>query len=254
MPNSNIYINSDFVENYDIFLHDTNGEIVFNRMSEGGMSRRNILDFLDRNYKRSFTPMEVIPHGVVKDLYDKYNPNKNDNFKNINVISDFKFFIIYTDEKKHRGDGKIIVSIEEAMDIYPEHYASLYLNDRTNYCSTSSRKLFIGDLCLEMDYISMNDIWRSNCGNVSIILKESYKNDIQVKDTPIFAIDYINVLDKNYCENRVIRKFVIDYNCSPGIPETVFIKGHTCEYYFNDIYSPEDIATKIEKRMKNIIF
>ncbi len=43
---TNIYLQSDFIESYDKYIHDPMGKIVWKRLSRGGRNRREIFELL----------------------------------------------------------------------------------------------------------------------------------------------------------------------------------------------------------------
>ena len=77
---TNIYLQSDFQEKYDMYLHDPLGKIVWKRLSKGGRNRRDIFKLLEE-YVGSVGGMidHVVPHGTVKELCDKYQEQKVEN-------------------------------------------------------------------------------------------------------------------------------------------------------------------------------
>jgi hypothetical protein len=248
-----IYLQSDFVEKYDQYLHDPNGKIVWKRLSKGGMSRRDMLSFLDDNKNKYH--FSVVPHGRVKELDDKYNPEKDGTWKDSGIYSYYHKMVVYLDESLHRGEGKILLDVEDAVKIYPDKYASIYLRNDNDIFPTHERHLYIGNKCYVLTYISITDKWRSNCGRVFIKLKYILDNipNNKLLSYPIYAVDILRIL----CEavdNVVpiyLEPFVVDFNIAPGIPITIFKEGYNNPMSFYDIISPEEIATLIAERVKN---
>ncbi len=244
-----IYLQSDFIEKYDNYLHDPMGKYRWKRLSRGGMNRRRLLSFLDEHSKDQIWN-RVVPHGIVKDLYKRFK--ETNEWEKLGISSSYLNYIVYLDEKSHRGEGKILVDIEEAIKKYPDYYASVYLENECSDFSISERLLYIGNIVFKLTYISITDNWRSNCGKV--IVKYISKNEVDKKDLlnyPIYSIDRIWV--KMEKDSGSI-PFLLDFNIAPGIPEEVFIEGNDEPVdFYNDIISAKNVAELIENRFKETL-
>jgi len=270
---TNIYLQSDFIEPYDKYLHDPMGEIRWKRLSRGGRNRKDIFKLL-YNYVKSTKPLEnnVVPHGTVRELYEKYEEREvngiwNANWDHTGICSSFSNLVIYTDDMAHRGEGKKIVDVENAIEEYPNMYASVLLRNNQNY-SISYRELFIGNMVFKLTYISLTDDWRSNCGHVVITYDGSstYNNYDNLFFTcklgthitsPIFAFDYIEIpVETSQFPYGCSEKFYIDFNESPGLPEEVVVRDNTNALNgqcvpFSEIISFKEISQCIKKRLKS---
>lgn len=268
---TNIYIQSDFIEKYDKYLHDPMGEIRWKRLSRGGRNRREIFKFLENYTYYRGTRDNTIPNGTVKELYDRYKEKEvngiwNGTWKHTGIQSPFHELVIYEDEMAHRGEGKVIMNIEEAIETCPDSYASVFLHSEQNF-PISYRNLYIGAHLFRLVYVSLTDDWRSNCGHTIIL----YKGHLQSIDdrwgfackaetfieTPIFAFDYIEipVITKG-CSEGLPSQFYMDFNEAPGIPEEVIVKDYNSDRYgecipFSELVSFEDLALSIEKCFKS---
>lgn len=104
MVNTSLCIKSDFVDYYDNLSSNTG--IIYNRMISDVKQRGSALRYL-----RSLG---------VKTL-------------DIKQVSNFSYLdgdlVVYTDSKKHHGNGKKIMSYEEALTYYSNYPASIYLED-----------------------------------------------------------------------------------------------------------------------------
>lgn len=274
---TNIYIQSDFIEPYDKYLHDPMGKIRWKRLSRGGRNRREIFKLL-YNYVKSEKPyrVNVAPNGTVKELYDRYDDNYegtlrgekwNSNWDHTGICSSFSKLVIYKDEMAHRGEGKEIMDVEDAIIKCPDAYASVLLRSKQNY-AISHRDLFIGNRAYGLTYISLTDTWRSNCGYVVVIYKGSKVYDeydrIWFTDkagthitSPMFAFDYINIpVACSQFPDGSPEKFYVDFNESPGLPDEVVVddihddrRGECIP--FSELISFEEIARCIEKRLES---
>ena len=272
---TNIYLQSDFQEEYDKYLHDPMGKIRWKRLSKGGRNRRDIFKLLEE-YVGSVGGMidHVVPHGTVKELCDKYQEQKvvngktewNYTWDKLGLQHHFNEVVIYTDEMAHRGEGKIIEYVENAIITHPDYYASVLLSDTSSIYPTSIsyRNLYIGNQMFKLTYQSLTDDWRSNCGYVNVTYEGKDKVSLAFTEkegthitTPIFAFDYIKVKvgTSQYPEGGA-ENFYLDFNEAPGIPEEVVICEYGHEKYgelvsFYDIISEKEIAEKIEKYLQS---
>lgn len=174
---------SNFHDYYDHAFDGVGYE--FKRFTWDGLSRPAMLTYLAWS---GFNPPR---HGFVRDL-----------------APETTMLVVYTDEKAHRGEGKLLLTTNEAMEQYPNAYASEYIQSPPE----SVRLLQVGMMRWMLRYKS-DDAWRSNVGNeVSIeIVGEhvGYSKDVSI---PLFAIDF--VFDKN--GNR----YAVDFNIAPGLKWT----------------------------------
>ena len=268
-----IYIQSDWIESYDSYLHDPMGTIRWKRLSRGGRNRREIFKLLE-NYVASTQQyrVHVAPHGTVKDLWDRYYEREvdgkwNGSWDDIGVCSSFGELVVYKDEMAHRGEGKEVMDVEDAIEECPDAYASAFLRSGQNY-AISHRDLFIGNHAFKLTYTSITDSWRSNCGYVIITLDGfgvypeydrmpfTQKHGTHIT-SPMFAFDYINIpVSCSQFPDGNPERFYVDFNEAPGIPDEVIVKKSGSIFYgecvkFSEFMSHEKIAECIEKSLKS---
>jgi len=270
---TNIYIQSDFIEPYDKYLHDPMGTIRWKRLSRGGRNRREIFELL-RQYNGSVgSPYtHVAPNGTVQELYDKYEEREvdgkwNGTWDKTGICSSFSELVVYKDEMAHRGEGKEVMDVEDVITEYPDAYASVLLRNKQNY-AISRRKLYIGNRAYKLTYISLTDSWRSNCGHVMITYDGSvtyskydyipftrkYGTDIK---SPVFSFDYVEIpVASSQCPDGSPEIFYVDFNEAAGIPEEVVIRDYQDSRYgelvpFSELISNEEISKCIEKTLKS---
>lgn len=268
-----IYLKSDFIEPYDKYLHDPMGKIYWNRFSRGGRNRREIFELLYWYVGQTkYHGVGVAPSGTVKELYDKYEEREVDGIWNANwdhtgICSSFCDLVVYKDEMAHRGEGKEIMDVEDALRECPDAYASVLLRSKQDY-SISHKELFIGNIEYSLTYISLTDVWRSNCGHVVVIYNGSQvhkENDYMWFTnrskthiaSPVFSFDYIDipVATAQYPDGNP-RKFYVDFNEAAGIPEEVVVKDCNNHWHcqcipFSEIISSEEISECVEKSLKS---
>ena len=190
---------SNFSDYYD-FSFDGLGE-EFRRFTTDGLSRPAMLTFLGH-------------HG--------FNPPKHG--KVWEIAMDCPKLVVYTDERSHRGEGKLLLGSKEAMEQYPGSYASEYIESAPQ----SLRLLQVGIMRWMLSYRS-DDAWRSNVGSeVEIsILSEHVGYSLKIA-APLFAIDFVT--------DRKGAQYAVDFNVAPGLKWTGI----------DDRMKPEDIVNLIK--------
>lgn len=228
----NVKLNTDFIDMYDHWF-DLEGELVLNRRMNQGPNRIEMYKMLNA------VGLKTPKFGMVADLYKdlasqwggKDAMQKAEYGKLIEMV-------VYTDLTSHVGEGKIKVSLEEARDQYPGHFASQFIPTSKTYASRTERLLVVGRHHLWIEYISKDD-WRSNCGDVQMTgLDPNFThggrpvqiNELQI---PLYAIDFVAVGNE---------RLAIDFNVSPGI------KGTPGE----EMMTGKEIAYAIKDRMADL--
>jgi len=244
MNKTGIYLQSDFRDYYDEELHDPTATKVFKRLSKSGMPRSEMLKYMND------VGLNTVPHGFVKNLYEKYYKSKNEKKNNPESMLGL---VVYVDESAHRGEGKELLHYEEALEKYPNHYASVYMNN-LNLTKSSFRHLQIGKKSYLLRY-SSKDKWRSNFGNnISIYLrkvnddKQYFFKKIRY---PLFALDFVLIKDISY---------FMDFNISPQCPDVIkyfdITKideiGKKC--YFKDCLTAKDAAKSLKEAINYFDF
>lgn len=190
MPSRALRLQTDYLDYYDHWF-DLDGE-VFRRVSSDGMNRREMLEYL------SSLGLRTPPFGAVRELWER-----EDDFRR-----QFWDVIVYLNERAHRGEGKVKLPMAEAVQRYPEHFASLYIPS-TPQRAISWRYLQIGDKIFWLEYASAD--WRSNYGEVEIKVLSRERDGYHPKiHFPLFAIDFI-LADHLYA---------VDFNIAPQIRGT----------------------------------
>jgi len=213
------------------------------------MDRIEIFKFLELH------GYELPRHGTVKEISELY-PNRWIGFAEgmscdepsyIPEFDTWKYVevVVYTDINSHRGEGKIKMRLDEAMEKYPNNFASFYIFN----WSTSYRHLQIGEKSFWLMYHSNRRDWRSNCGNVNInILSQNIGYHKSIK-YPLFAIDFVLKTDPDfylkykgqYKGERKDTYLAIDFNISPGINGTGI----------EEILKPNEIVELVKKFYKD---
>jgi len=181
---------SNFIDYYDHWF-DIDNEQRFYRITTDGMNRGQMFGFM-RQHK--LTPPL---YGIVSHL------------KNACYLELEDKVVVYTNENVHCGEGKLLMTLEEAYQQYPNCLCTQYLNTEKVFgYAVSYRHLQIGYKAFWLRYTSFTD-WRSNCGDGDIDLIE--ERDIISINKPLFAIDFVKY-NNNY--------YAIDFNIAPGIKGT----------------------------------
>lgn len=183
-----IKLESDFLDYYDHWF-DFEGQ-AFKRHSSSGMSRSEMFDFLEQ------IGVKTPPHGSPQQVFNQIGDSTSS-------------VVVYINQYAHRGEGKILLPILEAIQKYPSHLCSLYYPTLPTG-SESFRYLQIGDKRYWLRYTSSD--WRSNYGDTQIeILSQKEDGFHSNINLPLFAIDFITDC-KIFC--------AIDFNIAPGVRHT----------------------------------
>lgn len=221
---------SDFKDYYD-FAFDSQGE-PFNRYSRNDMPRDVMLRYLESIGCK--TPL----HGTVVDVVSRVCNNKlcieefcclNAGVSNCSCddICNNGFVVVYDDMFAHCGDGKRLLSFNEALEMCPNSYCTLFIPGNENRAGSSLRFLQVGNRKFWLKYWSFED-WRSNVGDGDcVVLSECINESYPVYGYPVFAIDFI------FAGNSIM--YAIDFNTAPGLKP------------LQDIMSPTDVYTEIKK-------
>jgi hypothetical protein len=199
--NRKVRLISDFVDYYDHWFDGYDSELIFRRLSKSGMSRPDMLRFLKE--KGFATPA----FGTVKDLYDEIIRKQYHDTPGFDSILSV---VVYTDIFSHRGEGKLLLPFNEAIEKYPDHFATEYLCVQKNGLGLSYRYLKIGQESFWLQYSSEND-WRSNYGEVNVTILFQQLPIYHAIDYPLYAIDFLPIAGTLYA---------IDFNIAPQIKGT----------------------------------
>lgn len=161
MISENLHIVSDFKDYYDICSSD-----------DGILYKRNMSDCMQRGRALKYL--------------------RNIGIKTIDVkqVSNFSYLdkklVVYTDPKKHNGQGKKICTYDEAISCYGNFLASPYIEEAEGI---TIKYLQIGKQRFTLTFRNYND--NLNIGQLVNISKQenSYNRLIGL---PIFSIDYIS--------------------------------------------------------------
>lgn len=220
-----VQLRSDFADYYD-HCFDLDG-IPFERYSRQGRGRRAALDY--------FTEIGIPtpPYGTPREVIKQTNQRLLEREREFQ--SDSKYLlsaVVYLDENAHRGEGKVLMPLQEALNKYSNHLCTLFIPPLPGK-SISMRHLQIGKKAFWLRCISRDD-WRSNCGNVEIEIikqeKEGYHPHIH---QPLFTIDYIANSEE---------MLAVDLNVSP------ILKGTGLE----NILSGKEVADLIKEAIRDV--
>lgn len=194
---------SDFRDFYDHWFDGASAELTFERMSTGGMPRREMLEYLQA------LGLRVPAFGRMADVYEKMRQRYE--FLNLDgFVERFGMVVVHLDETAHRGEGKIRLPLRDAIEQYPDHLVVEHIPATPSGLGASWRYLQVGDKRFWLEYFSRDD-WRSNCGDVQIqvLSREEDGYHPRIK-APLFAVDFV--------WGDTI--YAIDYNIAPGVAGT----------------------------------
>lgn len=209
MSTMTLTLDSDFRDYYDHwFANSLQHSISYCRKTRSGMSRPEML-----NYLRELG-VTTPAFGTVRELASQMFAFAESSLDIGEIAKDAGDVVVYTDIHAHAGDGKEKLSFSEAMERYPDHFATEYIPNSATGRGNSIRYLRVGRRQFWLGYQSADD-WRSNCGSVSIkLLGEEHSITpmalIGPAPVPVFAVDFI------FAEQM----YAVDYNIAPMIRGT----------------------------------
>lgn len=155
---------TDFSDYYDS-LSDSNAKIVYNRKYSECNQRGTALNILRK-------------HAGIKTI-------------DLKPVSDFLYsgtrIVVYTNPKLHNGEGKRIMTVEEAMQSYSNYIASRYYEE----CDSFVKFLQVGSRRFTINYKRNNK--ESLTDNSVIDISEATSGYNKLLGLPIYSIDYIAV-------------------------------------------------------------
>ena len=182
---SNLCIKSDFTDFYDIYSVK-DGQITYNRYRSESRQRWEALKYLR---SLGLKTIELKP----VQSYTLFDPP----------------IVVYTNPKLHSGNGKKVLSINEALQIYPSCVASLYYKDSIN----TIKVIQVGKRQFRITFrreISNNTL---TPGNI-IDIKEIKSDYNRVIGLPIYSIDFISINNEmiatDFNEVEVLYKYEIN--------------------------------------------
>lgn len=213
-----VILRSDFTDYYDNYFDPPNSvsPLVFERLTSRGMKRSEILGFLSRN---GFT---VPKHGILKNV-GTWAPH----------LRDSQQVVIYLDEKSHRGENKLLLTITDALAKYPNCLAAEFVGISKDV-GHGLRLLQVGFKYFRIELVS--DDWRASSGNVKTTIK-NHGTGLQSNIlSPLWAIDFVPV-----AAGGNTLHYAVDFSSAPIVGE----------YGINEILPAEEAAQEI-KQMINM--
>jgi hypothetical protein len=176
-------------------------DVVFERRARGGMRRSAMLSWLEQ------LGLRVPAHGRVCELA----PRLLDGYPA--GMADILDVVVYLDEAAHAGEGKVRLSVTEALAQHPHAYASEFIPANQRGLGESLRYLRIGRRQFWLRYTSADD-WRSNSGEVQVeLLREERPADAPwAVPHPLFAVDFVPAGSAGL--------YAVDFNTAPQIGGT----------------------------------
>jgi hypothetical protein len=215
-----VVLKSNFTDYYDEYFDSPSSisPLVFSRVTNQGMKRSEILEFLTRN------GFSVPKYGPVKQV-GKWAPH----------LRDSQLVVVYLDEESHRGENKLLMPVGEALAKHPDCLAAEFLGASTD-SSRGLRLVQVGMKFFWVELMSSND-WRSSSGQVTTAIKKHGSGQQTRLFYPLFAIDFVPV---NISGNEI--RYAVDFSSAPLVGE----------HGMQDLLAPEVAAQEI-KQMVNIL-
>lgn len=218
-----IKLRSDFDDYYDSYF-DQEG-VIFDRLSECGPYRREMYALLEQAGYR------VPRHGSVEEMAARLTgegrhievPVNNQPARQMTDL------VVYATERGHGGDNHL-VSVAEALSIFPGHYCTEYIPVQSGERGWSLQYLQIGDRHWWLSYASNNN-WRSNVGDYKVeIVEEGPRGLHDFFTEPVFSIDLLPAQEL----------YAIDFNINPQLVGTGI----------ENILSPAEVVALVRTAMR----
>jgi|GEM_PF-1360121 len=195
-----LQLQSNYRDWYD-FAFERQGE-VYRRFDYEGPNRRQMLVMFETS------GLPVPRHGLVRDLIPRLAAEFDPQIR-AQALLQVAEVVVYLDESQHAGEGKIKVQAAEALERYPDHYASEFHTATPNGKGKTFRYLQVGNRRWWLLYWSEDD-WRSNAGDCDCrLLCEEVSLYDPLFRYPMFAIDFLPKDNAPY--------WAIDFNLAPGL-------------------------------------
>lgn len=227
----NISLNSDFRDYYDHWFAYSNKtpSVVFSRLTTNDATR------IENFATLSSYGLTVPEHGTPEQLHKSIAKGTGD--RAISRYASKTHCVVFTDQTLHAGEGKQLMSFDQAIQQYPDKLASAFFAPKGQ--STSLRFLRIGRRSFWLRYQS-DDQWRSNCGNVDIAVLKEFEPSKDFGSHPLFAIDFVLVRGK---------LVALDFNTAPGIAGTGIENLMQAKQVYSEIalalVSPKPVVARI---------
>ena len=196
-----VKLRTNFGDYYDHWF-DLEADHTLRRVGTDGLDRFCQLHLMERQ------GLKVPPYGTVKQLLGPPARYGAPEMRNPRLSKKCTRLVVYIDEKAHCTEGKVLLSLDQALEQYPDCLASEYIEGCPG---VSWRFLQIGKHGFWIEYKSDED-WRSNYGEgyIKIIGHEEgwgKVGNIPLFKLPLYAIDFA-IADELYA---------IDFNIAPGV-------------------------------------
>lgn len=225
-----VRLNSDFLDYYDAWF-DLESDTVLDRKMVSGPNRIEMYKMLN------MIGLKTPKFGMVAELYkDLGTQNGGTSALKSSGYGKMVELVVFTDINAHAGEGKLKMSLDEARERFPGHFAAQFIPTAKTFASRTERLLVIGRKHYWLEYVS-NDDWRSNAGDVSInqldVRFSQHAGTMNEIKSPLYAIDFVAVGSE---------RLAIDFNTSPGISGTPI----------QDLMSGAQVAGAIKERIGEI--
>jgi len=206
---------SDFVDYYDhAFCPGYEAEVVWDRRCRNEMSKAEQFALLEK------LGFKVPEHGTVVDLYRMFR-SKFAGFSDelFGLYTETINVVVYLDPFAHRGEGKILTTLGDALKNHPYLYCSRFVESMPQFpgmeSATSYRHLQIGRKSFCLRYTGFGSWMSNHASEVEVeVLFEGYEGRGPLSagvPYPVFAIDMVQSGPWLYA---------VDFNTAPGINGT----------------------------------
>lgn len=208
-----IHLKTDYRDYYDHWFGGSQQpeNVFFNRQMTQGMDRQSMM-----RYMRDELGLATPRFGTVKSVSEQilsYCRALVGMGLNGDSLEDTARVVVHLDQRAHAGEGKVLMSVRDALEKYTGEFAVEYIQPTKTGFGVTMRYLQVGRRQFWLKY-SSDDDWRSNAGEVNVEFIFEAKGDVlnvfQPIRHPLFAIDFV----------IGHKSFAIDFNESPCLKGT----------------------------------
>ena len=189
---------SDYAQWYDQAFDGEGLEFQRMAFTRGGLSKREQFALFDR------LGLHSPPHGLVRELASRTGLSIEWQLSAVAWPAEIEA-VVYLDELQHGGNGKVKLSLVEALARQPDHYASLFVSLANP--AVILRHVRFGRLGFWLRQQGGED-WRSNRADNETVIGRTSHPEPKPLPRVLWAIDFLPAADG---------LLAIDFNTAPDL-------------------------------------